>query len=362
MNAMQHLHLIEAPVDLPHLQCPNRVIRSATHDFLGTSDGRMTEAQCRMYEALAENRVGTIISGHACVAIGGRATPDQTGIWDDSFIEGLAETVRCIHARGSRFIVQISHAGPRAVDSEDLADVTAREMTKNRHARSLTIEEIRHLVADFAAAAHRVQQAGADGVQLHAAHSYLLSRFLDPYFNMRDDAYGGSAENRFRMIEETIAAIRAVCGEDFPIFLKVNSDTKGDDAAYRDNILWIVRRCCALGVDLVELSGADFINQPHDARLYYLDRAAWLKREVPRQAMSLVGGVRSLADMEEVLSAGIDMVSLSRALIAEPDFVTKQLAGGDASICVSCCRCFVLPAMRPGVRCVQAWRKLQAKD
>lgn len=112
----------------------------------------------------------------------------------------------------------------------------------------------------------------------------------------------------------------------------------------------------------MELSGVDFINQPRTDTLYYLDEARRLKAAVPEQSMSLVGGIRSLDNMDEVLDAGLDAVSLGRALIAEPDFVTKQLSGGEASICVSCTRCFVLPHMHPGIRCVWAWKAEKARQ
>lgn len=352
---------ITAPLRLTHLSCRNRVIRSAVHSFLGTADGYMTDAEYHMYETLAENGVGTIITGHCCISPLGRANPEQINLFDDVYVPQLAKAAQLLHRTDTRFIVQISHAGPRAIDQADLADVVARPLKKNREARQLTLDEIRRIEQEFIAAAKRVQCSGADGVQLHAAHSYLLSRFIDPFFNERTDAYGGSVENRFRMTENIIRGIQACCGKDFPILLKINNDTKGDDAAYEQDLLWILQRCRRLGVELVELSGADFINQPKDGHLYYLERATRMRRQVDLP-MSLVGGVRSLADMETVLAAGLDMVSLGRALIAEPDFVARVLAGQEKSICVSCSRCFVMPHMHPGIRCVWEWKKLRKQQ
>ena len=225
------------------------------------------------------------------------------------------------------------------------------------------MEEIHHIEQCFIAAAKRLQSAGCDGVQLHAAHSYLLSRFIDPTFNQREDAYGGTIENRFRMVEEIICGIHEACGKDFPVLIKVNVDTKAEDAeGYHRDMVWLLRRAKALGVELVEFSGVDFINLPKTATLYYLPQVKRLRAEVPDMPLSLVGGVRSLADMEAVIKAGIECVSLGRSLIAEPDFVTKELAGGEKSICVSCSRCFVLPHMHPGIRCVWAWKKERARQ
>jgi len=356
-------YLFATPLQLAHLQSKNRVIRSATHSFLPDKDGYMTEAEYSMYEELAAHDVGMIITGHCCVDPLGRANPEQLNIYSDEYIAQFQRAAALCHQQGTLFIPQISHAGPRAVDNDDLVDVTARELKKGRHARALTVAEIQHIEQCFVAAAVRLQKAGVDGVQLHAAHSYLLSRFIDPYFNQRTDSYGGSIENRFRMTEEIIRGIKAACGEAFPVLIKINCDTKAEDqAAYQQDMLWVLRRCHALGVELVEFSGADFINQPKDRTLYYLDIVKAYKQAVPEQPLSLVGGVRSAEDMERVLASGIEAVSLSRALIAEPAFVSQQLAGGAKSICVSCCRCFALPHMHAGVRCVWTWKALRAKQ
>ena len=355
------MNKVTSPVRLGHLACRNRIIRSAVHSFLGTSDGYMTEAEYTMYQTLAKNGIGTIVTGHCCVSPSGRANPEQINIFADEHIRQFSKAAELVHAEDTRFIVQINHAGPRAIDEEDLADVVDRPLKKNRHARMLTIEEIHAIEAAFIAAAVRVRQSGADGVQLHAAHSYLLSRFLDPLFNTRTDSYGGTVQNRFRMVENIVRGIQAACGADFPVWIKINSDTKGDDAAYEQDLLWILRRCRELGIELAELSGADFINQPRERTLYYLERAARMRKAV-ELPMSLVGGVRSLADMEQVIARGMDMVSLGRPLIAEPDFVTKVLQGQEKSIWISCSRCFVMPHMHPGVRCVWEWKKLRAQQ
>ena len=351
----------EQPLQLKHIQLKNRVIRSATHSFLPDADGYLTEAEYAMYEELAAHDVGTILTGHCCVDPLGRANPEQANIYRDEFGPQFERAVEICHKYDAKFIPEISHAGPRAVDNDDLADVTDRPLKKNHHARMLTVDEIHQIEQNFIAAAVRLQKAGVDGVQLHAAHSYLLSRFIDPYFNTRTDAYGGSAENRFRMTENIIRGIKEACGEAFPVLIKINSDTKAEDEeSYEQDVIWILHRCVELGVELVELSGADFINVPKDSRLYYLPIAKRYKEAVPEMHMSLVGGIRSAEEMEQVLASGIDAVSLSRALIAEPDFVTKQIAGGKPSICVSCCRCFVLPHMHEGVRCIWAWKAIRA--
>ena len=295
------MSIIETPVHLEHLTLKNRVVRSAVHSFLADEEGRMTEAEYAMYAELAQGGVGTIITGHCCVDPRGRANATQVNIYDDADAAQFRRAVKTAHAAGAVLIPQISHAGPRAIGHDDLVDVVARPLKKGRHARALTVEEI-------------------------------------------------------------IEGIQAACGAAFPILVKINLDTKHEDhKGYHEAMVYMLREFQRLGVELVELSGVDFINQLRGATLYYLEEGARLKAAVPGQAMSLVGGVRSLADMERVLAAGFELVSLGRALIAEPDFLRKELAGGAPSICVSCCRCFVLPEMHPGYRCVWQWKEARAK-
>ena len=164
----------EVPLELAHIQLKNRVIRSAVHSFLASPEGYMTEAEYAMYDTLAKNQVGTIITGHCCVDALGRANPEQVNIYDDCYTDQFRRAGEIVHREGAKFIPQISHAGPRAIDNEDLADVVARPLKKDREARALTLEEIHYIEQRFVKAAERLQSAGVDGVQLHAAHSYLL--------------------------------------------------------------------------------------------------------------------------------------------------------------------------------------------
>ena len=355
------MNRVEQEIKLSRLVCKNRLIRSAVHSFLGDTQGQMTEEEFAMYETLAANGIGMIITGHCNVSPKGKANEEQIGIFSDRYIPQFKKAAKIVQQQGAKFIVQISHAGPRAVGQEELVDVVDRELKKNRQARELTLAEISGIEQDFIAAAKRLQQAGVDGVQLHAAHSYLLSRFLDKTFNQRQDAYGGSVENRFRICAEIITGIKAACGDDFPVLIKLNNDSKTEDEAYAADMVYMLRRCKALGVELAECSGVDFLAKKREERLYYLDRIAALRQQV-ELPLSLVGGVRSLADMDAVLEAGIDMVSLGRPLVCEPDLLPRLLGGQPESRCLSCNKCFALPHIRPGLRCVLQRKLKKAQD
>lgn len=347
---------VEESIQLGQMICKNRLVRSAVHTFLGNTDGTMSEAEYNAYEELAKNQIGLIITGHCSVSPQGMANTEQTAIYADRFISQFTQLKQRVEQYGSKLVVQINHAGDRAVGVVDLAGVMARELKKGRSCRMLTVEEIAVIREQFIAAACRLQQAGVDGVQIHAAHSYLLSQFLDETFNQRDDAYGGSVENRFRLLGEIISGIRARCGAEFVILVKINSDNRADDVQYEADLAAILAHCEQLGVTAVELSGCDFITQPKEARTYYLPRAAKLRQGI-RMPLILVGGVRCLDDMEVVLASGIDMVALGRPLICEPDFFSKALADNAESACLSCNRCFVVAKIRAGLRCVLHSRK-----
>ncbi len=353
---------INKAIQLHNLSLKNSFIRSAIHSFLGTSDGFMTEAEYAMYEELCQNNFGLIISGHCCVKQGGRANVEQTCIYEDKYIEQFTKATQLAHKYNVAFMPQINHAGPRAVDTTDWRDVSNSKV-KNHVATPLSLTEINDIRLAFIQAAQRLQKAGTDGVQIHAAHSYLLSRFIDPVFNQRTDEYGGSIENRFRLIAEIIAGIKEACGKSFPVAIKINSDTTGDDVAYAQDLPYIVEKCQNLGVEFIEWSGSDFIHMPRTASLYYLPRIAALATKYPTMPMSLVGGVKSTADIEKILSTDIKLISIARASICQPDILT-QFANGktDKTICVSCNRCFAIPHLHPGVRCIWAWKKIREQQ
>lgn len=177
-----------------------------------------------VYENLAKGGVGTIITGYAFVREDEQPNPGMMGIYDDSFIEEYKELTNLVHTNKSNIIMQIIYGGfmtsfnvgkrtiwgPSTMECE-ATGAMAREMSK---------EEIKLLISDFENAALRAKKACFDGIQIHAAHGYLLSQFLSPYYNKRKDEYGGNIENRGRIIFEIYKAIRVSVGKDFPIFIK----------------------------------------------------------------------------------------------------------------------------------------------
>lgn len=329
------------PVALRNITIKNAAVRSATDEHQATPDGHPTELLKDIYGDLAMGGVGLVITGHLFVSYPlGQSNIGQCGIYDDSFIEPLSKIALAGKKNGAKIIAQISHAGAKhkasnhqPVSSADISGRDDRVVPK-----PLGAEEIKQIIQDFSAAALRAKEAGFDGVQVHCAHSYLLSEFVDPFFNKRSDEYGGIVENRMRLPSQIIKKIKAVCGEDYPIFVKINSNTTVDNDAYGQDLVEMVRIFDSLGVEAVELSGVVFAPNTKET-LYFLDRAAFVRSQV-NIPIILVGGIRSSENIEKAFAAGIDMVSFSRPFAAQPDLVNQIRNGNWVSPCVSCNKCF----------------------
>lgn len=341
------------PMMLGGLTLHNRVARSATNDYMGHEDGSVSAQQLALYDALAAGGVGLIFTGHIGVSPRGRNDIHQNALWDDCFIEGLRRMADVAHAHDAKIVAQLSHAGAKAqtaaIKGEQPVAPSAMTLAPGANARPLTGEEIAQIERDFAQAARRAQQAGFDGVQIHCAHGYLLSQFLDPAWNTREDAYGGSPAARFRIVEETIRQVRDAVGDAYPIFVKLHCNDVGNTPEYAhafEDMLCALHR---IGIAAAEVSGCDFSARKPDERLYYLDRAArgGQKSGLP---IILVGGVRTLAEMERALDAGLSMVAMSRPFICQPD-VLQRLQAGESALCIGCFGCFTC-YQKTGRRCV----------
>jgi 2,4-dienoyl-CoA reductase-like NADH-dependent reductase (Old Yellow Enzyme family) len=332
----------------------NRIVRSATVDPFGNLDGTVSEAQVKLYETLAGNNVGLIISGMSYITLGGKEGPGQNSISDDCFIESHKKLVDAVHQADSKVFLQICHCGSSSLSIDGMPPVApSRVLSPGSKAmpRELTVPEIKEIVSQFIQAAVRAKAAGYDGIQIHCAHGYLLSEFINPVYNKRTDEYGGGIENRFRISEEVIRGIKKELGEAYPVWIKINSNIEENDEGYEKDLLYVAQKCKDLGVDAIEYSGYNFTPLGRQGlRNYYLERVAAIRRTVDIPAV-LVGGIRSIKDMDEVLSAGIDMVSLSRPFICEPDLITKLMAGQEEAKCSSCSKCFTL-YKKEGRRCI----------
>lgn len=341
------------------LELKNRFIRSATWERMADDKGHLTERLLNVYEKLAEGGAAAIITGYAFVVEDEQPNARMMGIYNDSFIEEYKKLTDAVHKRGSKIILQIVYGGsftwyntgerviwgPSAVTNK-VSNVTPKEMT---------LEEIRILIEAFGDAALRAKKSGFDGVEIHGAHSYLLNMFLSPFFNVRGDQYGGSAENRARIIYDIYDNTRAKTGKEFPILIKLNcSDFMGDKGFTFAECKEICRNLAAKGIDAIEISGGPVFRAPKPEKdpsgfpeesigkeSYFAAYAKEIARTVDIPVI-LVGGNRSVETMENILTdSSVEYFSISRPLLSEPDLINKW--SGERSYkprCISCNKCF----------------------
>ncbi|MCT4542215.1 MAG: NADH:flavin oxidoreductase [Vallitalea sp.] len=333
---LENLQVFKA-LELRNMTIKNRVIRSATHSMLGNLDGTISADELKMYDELASNEIGLIIAGQFFVSKDGIVAPSSNELINDDHVKYAKKIKEIVEPNDTKVIAQINHAGIQAY-SQDPFGPSEFELEDGRVAREMTIDEITRVKSDFVEAAVRAQKSRMDGVQLHAAHGYLLCEFLKPSINKRTDNYGGSSENRFRIVREILEEIKEACGEAYPVFIKIDSNDLIETATYNDDLDYMMFQLEALGIEAVEFSGSDFATKKYSDHNYFLDRALEIKGD-RNIATMVVGGVRNFNDMETVLISGIDMVSLSRPFITEPDLITRLKKGQEKSRCVSCSKC-----------------------
>lgn len=364
------------------IKLKNRLIHSATFEGMAGENGEVNEQLVKRYVNLAKGAVGLIIPGYMYIHRRGKAFARQTGIHDDRLLPGLTRLVDAVHEAGGRIAFQLAHGGRQCpknvIGAAPLAPSRfGRDPASLNKPAAASEADIEEVIASFAKAAQRAFEAGADAVQLHCAHGYLLSEFLSPFFNRRHDRWGGSAENNFRLLRRIILAIQRTAGRERTLMVKMNTDDftpkKGitPDLAAR-YAAWLAD----LGVAALEISSGTyytfhtmrgdvpsdelaralpwwmrpmarviFKKQVYPCRfqsLYHLPAAEIIKPVSGKMALILVGGVRTLEEMEVVLSQSkADFLSMSRPFIREP-FLARRMQQGQTheAACISCNKCF----------------------
>ncbi len=351
----------------------NRFVRSATWEGMAKDDGSCTPALAAVISELAKGEVGLIISSHAFVSPEGQAGPRQLAVYDDRVTPGLSEMVKAAHDGGSKIVLQLAHAGVQADTSLTKLEAigpSSLASEKGSVGRAMTLVEIEQITATFVAAAQRAQAAGFDGVQIHAAHGYLLSQFLSPYFNRRTDDFGGSLENRTRVLLAILEHAKAACGKKFPVLVKLNSEDFIQRGLTVGESLQIASMLERAGIDGIEMSGGSMDAASkfkpvrrgglpsEDREVYYREAAKRFKAAIG-VPLILVGGIRSYTVAERLIEDGIaDYISLSRPFIREPHLVARWKSGDtEKSACGSCNMCFRPIVEGEGMYCVAERRQ-----
>jgi len=358
-----------APARLGRLILKNRFIRSATWDGLGHPDGSFSPAQQELYRELARGGTALITTGFIAVDPQGRRSREQNLLSDRTQQDSLTEIAAIVHDHETLLIAQLVHCGGLARSSVSGLETVApsavdHPLYEEESPREMSRQEIEKTIAAFAAAAARAREAGCDGVQIHAAHGYLISQFLSPFSNRRRDDYGGDLERRARFLMECYEKIRTAVGHDFTVTMKINgSDYLDEGGLTTDESLEITRRLAERGLDAVEVSGGNQVSppltpvpqkiRPGENEIPFVD-------EITRFADGLslpviaVGGIRSPAAARKLRDREVAFISLCRPLIREPGLIARWQEGDcEPSSCVSCNRCFIPAFKGQGIKCLK---------
>jgi len=349
------------------MELKNRFVRSATWEGLANTDGSCSEELTDLVVNLAKGQVGLIISSAAYVSRSGKGNVTQLGIHDDQLISDYKKMVEKVHHEGSKIILQINHGGGRAMSQlkDNRSFGPSSLEIKDYSCREMTVSEIVQTIEDFKKAAVRVNNSGFDGIQLHGAHGFLLSEFLSPFFNRRKDHYGGSIENRARIILEILQAIRSELGRQFTIIIKLNSDDFIKNGFTPIEMVQVSALLEKAGMDAIELSGGTDLSVSkysservskgdfQEDEVYYREAAKLYKKEI-NVPLILVGGIRSFEVAKELVEKEqADYIALSRPLIREPGLI-KRWRSGDTrkATCISCNQCYIPTRSGEGLYCV----------
>ncbi len=326
---------------------PNRIAKSAMTEGLAGASGRANERHARLYRLWAEGGAGLLITGNVMVDWRYLERPGNVVVEDESGLDELARWAEAGTAGGSQLWVQISHPGrqcSRMSNPRPLAPSAVQLKLGGffGRPRALVEEEILDVVRRFARTAGVVKRAGFTGVQIHSAHGYLASQFLSPRTNRRNDRWGGALENRARFLLETVRAVRASVGADFPVAVKLNSADFQRGGFELEDAARVAGWLAAEGIDLLEISGGTYERirffedkAPEEARstrereAYFLTYAKTLRAELGATPLMVTGGFRSRAAMTGAVSASeLEMVGLARPLCVDPA-VAGALLDGD---------------------------------
>ena len=323
---------------------PNRLAKAAMEENMADAEQSPSERLLQLYQAWAEGGAGLLITGN--VMVDGRAMTGPGGVVleDAAQLDKFKRWAQVGRSKGAQFWMQINHPGrqmPANLGQVSWApSAVALDLGKmSRHFKppqALTEAGIAEVIERFVRTAQLAEQAGFTGVEIHAAHGYLLSQFLSPLSNRRTDAWGGSLQNRARLLLEIVKAVRASVAPSFAVAVKLNSADFQRGGFSSDDAQEVVRMLNPLGVDLVELSGGSYEapamqGEARDGRTlareaYFLTFAQQLRAAASMPVM-VTGGIRRLPVAEQVVASGVDMVGMGTALALDPKLPLAWQAG-----------------------------------
>jgi len=334
----KHAPILFSPFGLnSKITVQNRFFKSAMSEVLAAQGKHVpTKEHFRVYERWASGGTGVIVTGNVMIDRNALGEPGNVVLEDDTHLNLFGDWVDAVHTSNPdiHFWMQINHPGkqsPKFLTSNPVAPsaiALGKGLEKSfTKPRALETEEITGLIKRYATTAYLAKQAGFDGVQIHGAHGYLVSQFLSPIHNQREDKWGGSPENRRRFALEVYRAIRSEVGADYPVSIKMNSADFQKGGFEGEEAYDLISALSDEGINLIEISGGNYETpamtgarqSASDREAYFLDFAAGARKhtDVP---IAVTGGFRSVAAMEAALSSNaIDFVGIARALTVDPE-------------------------------------------
>lgn len=329
-------HLTQ-PLTLPcGVTIKNRIAKAAMTERLANGKQQATNQLVKLYDHWSANGAGLLISGNIQVDRRYKEASGNIVLEEESGLEALSEMIKAGKRNDTQFWAQISHAGRQSTIFSTFrplapSAVQLKKLGLFAKPKAMTAEQIKEVEDRFVKTAKLCQQAGFTGVQLHAAHGYLLSQFLSPLTNQRKDDYGGPIENRARLLFDIVRRLRSELGEEFPISVKLNSADFQRGGFDEADSLFVIGELEKLGIDLLEISGGTYENlkflteryqkeSTKQREAYFMDFAKQV-RDKTKLPLMITGGFRTRAFCEEVLgNEELEMIGFARPFLVDSDF------------------------------------------
>ncbi|OTG75365.1 NADH oxidase [Acinetobacter sp. ANC 4169] len=347
-------HLAEATT-IRNTTFKNRIIKAAMSEALANDAGQPSQLHFNLYEAWAKGGLGCAITGNVMVDFRAKNEPGVVVVESERDLAKLQQWAELGKKYGMMQLIQLSHPGrqcPKGLNKETVAPsaVAFSPMLATTFGtpRELREDEIHDIIQRFATSAQICEKAGFEGIQLHGAHGYLISQFLSPLTNKRQDQWGGSIENRMRFLLEIYKAVRAATSDQFIISVKLNSADFQRGGITEEEVVTVFKAIDAAGIDLIEISGGTYeapamAGAKEDKRkastiareAYFLDFAENIRKEVECHLM-VTGGFRTVEGMNAALDSGAcDFIGIARPLAVETDLTDRLIAGQDVRYAVN---------------------------
>ncbi|WP_152394543.1 oxidoreductase [Paenibacillus guangzhouensis] len=319
---------LNQPITIGGLTLKNRLVMAPMQQYKGTPEAYATEHHIQHYGRRARH-VGLMILESTAVSADGRLVPNDIGIFTDQHVEPLREIVKAVHAHNTHIFIQLSHGGRKSSPEVTRTLVAPSAIPFDEvygTPEALSIDEIQRLVDDYRLAARRSLEAGFDGIEIHAAHGFLVHEFLSPLSNKRHDHYGGSPENRTRFLREILTAIRGEVGQDYPVIIRVSATDYAEGGLTPASIAQMLKPFES-ELDAIDVSTGGLLPiQPKDVHTgYQLPHAAVFKQLLHMPVIA-VGNLHSRSIADRILEDELaDSIAIGRPLLSDPDYADTML-------------------------------------